>query len=92
MMNKISLLIAPTIFFSSNLFCLNNLPKKNEDFSKLLEEKLKQKSDFEFERFQQDQRLNSGPAADRAKARINAASANLPNMPIAQQDTAHSNR
>lgn len=77
------------IFLSSNLIAIDSIQKKDQDFSKLLEEKLKQKSEFEFEQFQQDQRLNSGPAADRAKFRINAASTNLP---IIQQDAAHSGK
>lgn len=77
------------LFLSSNLLAIEPLLKKDQDFSKLLEEKLKQKSDFEFEQFQQDQRLNSGPAADRAKFRINAASTNLP---IIRQDAAHSGK
>lgn len=77
------------IFFSLNPLYSSTSQKKDQDFSKLLEEKLKKKSEFEFEQFQQDQRLNSGPAADRAKFRINAASTNLP---IIQQDAAHSGK
>ncbi len=77
------------LFLSSNLLAIEPLLKKDQDFSKLLEEKLKQKSEFEFEQFQQDQRLNSGPAADRAKARINAINTN---SSIIQQDAAHSGK
>ncbi len=58
-----------TIFFQ-NLNGTINYIRNNEDFSKILEQKLKERSELDFELFDQDQRLNYGPAGQRAINRI----------------------